>query len=119
MNRKQEIGRYGERIALEFLERHNYRIIATNVKISFKEIDIIASIGKKIIFVEVKTRLGSALGDATEAFTGKKVENMKWVISEYISNNKIDEKYVQIDLIAVDIVEVKNRASIKHYKDIY
>ncbi len=53
----RELGRQGERIALEYLrDRCGYRIIASNFYASHKEIDIIALDGEYIVFIEVKCR---------------------------------------------------------------
>ena len=58
-----ELGRFGEKAAATFLKKKGYRILETNFRAGKNEIDIIASRKKEIVFVEVKTRTLSALGD--------------------------------------------------------
>ena len=58
-----ELGRFGEKAAATFLKKKGYRILETNFRAGKNEIDIIASIKNEIVFVEVKTRTLSLLGD--------------------------------------------------------
>jgi putative endonuclease len=77
MTHNQNIGKFGEMLAKKYLIKHDYQIIAENVKISFQEIDIIAYIKGIYVFVEVKTRTSSILGSADEAVNSKKITNLK------------------------------------------
>ena len=58
-----ELGRFGEKVAVRFLKKKGYKILETNYRAGKNEIDIIVSNRKDIVFVEVKTRTLSALGD--------------------------------------------------------
>lgn len=49
-------GKLGEAVAADYLVTHGYTIVCRNYKCYKDEIDIIASDGKYIVFVEVKTR---------------------------------------------------------------
>ena len=118
MNYKQIVGQFGEAIARNYLIRNGYQIVDSNVKISYKEIDIIASKGDFTVFIEVKTRTSSILGKADEAFSAKKMRYFKTAIANYIFEKNINENYVKIDLISVDIDKYKKTAKIKHFKDI-
>ena len=51
------IGRYGERVAADFLRASRCKILARNFKGPHRgEVDIIARQGKLLLFIEVKTR---------------------------------------------------------------
>jgi len=119
MNYMQKIGGFGEMLAKNYLIKHGYKIIETNVKTSYQEIDIIAKKGKFTIFVEVKTRTSFALGSADTALTVKKIKNYKKVINSYMYDNNFDKRYFRMDLISIDINKKDNKATIKHYKDIF
>ena len=54
-----ELGRWGEDYAADFLAAQGYRIVERNWRFGHHDIDIIASKGNEIVFVEVKTRHGS------------------------------------------------------------
>ncbi len=50
-------GRWGEKLAAQFLKKKRYKIIGQRVRVGKRdEIDIIAEHGGALIFVEVKTR---------------------------------------------------------------
>jgi putative endonuclease len=51
---KQKIGQLGEDIASTYLIRNGYSIIGRNFLKKWGEIDIIAKLGKKLHFIEVK-----------------------------------------------------------------
>jgi putative endonuclease len=46
----------GEGLAREFLKKKGYKIIRQNYKTPIDEIDIIATDGDTLVFIEVKTR---------------------------------------------------------------
>ncbi|HEY4098389.1 MAG TPA: YraN family protein [Baekduia sp.] len=50
---RQHLGRLGERLAAEHLERLGCAIVARNHRTRFGEIDLVACDGRTLIFVEV------------------------------------------------------------------
>lgn len=118
MNYNQTVGQFGETLAKEFLESRGYKIVDLNAKKSYKEIDIIATFGKILVFVEVKTRTSFLFGSAEDAIGYKKIKNLKQGMGIYLRNNKINYEDIRLDFISVDIDRAKKKANIKHYKDI-
>ena len=53
---RQHLGRQGERLASEHLERLGYRIVARRHRTRFGEIDLVAADHATLVFCEVKTR---------------------------------------------------------------
>ena len=60
--RRQALGREGELRAARFLEARGYQIVARNVRADRVEIDLVARHGRRLVFVEVKTRRRDARG---------------------------------------------------------
>lgn len=118
MNHNQQIGQLGERLAEGFLARRGYRILDRNVKTSFKELDLIATMDGVLVFVEVKTRTNFSFGGAEVAMTKKKIINLKQAALLYLNRNKIYYKALRFDFLAVDYNLVTKTANIKHYPDI-
>lgn len=57
---RHRLGRVGEQLAAEHLERRGLAIVARNHRTRWGEIDLIAADGKRIVFCEVKTRRAGA-----------------------------------------------------------
>jgi putative endonuclease len=62
----RQVGDQGERLAERFLRRLGYKILARNYRCRAGEMDLIARDGKTTVFVEVKARSDSGLGDPEE-----------------------------------------------------
>lgn len=69
-------GAWGEYAARAYLEHAGYRTVETNFRTRFGEIDIIASRGEYIVFVEVKTRKNDCITAAREAVTAAKQQRI-------------------------------------------
>jgi putative endonuclease len=52
---RHELGRRGEQLACEHLERLGFRVLERNVRVRAGEIDVIAFDGATLVFAEVKT----------------------------------------------------------------
>ncbi len=71
MANHNDFGKWGEDVAVNYLQENGFEILARNWRHEHKEIDIIAQREGKLYFVEVKTRHGEAW-NAEEAITAKK-----------------------------------------------
>ena len=74
-NANQWLGREGERLARRFLKRSGYRVLYCNFRAPHGgEVDIVCrdKSCNTLVFVEVKTRRGSAFGAPGEAVTRDK-----------------------------------------------
>ena len=69
-------GDMGETRAAKFLREKGYRILQTNYKTKFGEIDIIAQDKNVIVFVEVKERATLAFGRPIEAVNFQKQQTI-------------------------------------------
>lgn len=117
-SKKRRFGNYGEDFACLFLISKNYKIVARNYHKKRGEIDIIASKGRKIHFIEVKTvsreTYKYAKSDINSKFrrsfddyrpednvSKKKMLHMRHAIKIFISENNLFDREIQIDVIAV------------------
>ena len=118
MNYRQKLGRTGEELARQYLAAKGHNILNSNVKISYKEIDIVCIKDGILIFVEVKTRTNTNFGSAEEVFSRAKTKNLKMAISLYLNRFHHNYRDIRLDMISVDINIINKTAKIKHYKDI-
>lgn len=104
-----------ELLAIQYLEKHNYTIKATNFTFShFWEIDIIAQKWDKTIFVEVKYRSNARYGTAEESISPTKLKKLRKTIEYYCLTNRIDFENIAFDVIAITRQTSSHR--LVHYK---
>ncbi len=78
------LGKQGEKLAQEYLKRQGYVIIITNFSNQLGEIDIIATDGDTLCFVEVRTRTSSWHGHPFESVTRTKQCKIIRVAQSYL-----------------------------------
>lgn len=105
----------GEKIAINYLKKHGYKIISTNTRINSYEVDIIANISYIIVFIEVKTRLSKKYESAEYHFSHRKLINLKNVIKKYCFLYNLSEERIKLEFIAINLNTNTNLANIKHF----
>jgi putative endonuclease len=93
-------GRKAERAATVYLEMRGFKIIEQNWRRPRCEIDIIASKGGVIHFVEVKYRFNDDQGGGLDAITASKLKQMQRAAWSWVDETKWHGEYV---LSAVEI----------------
>ena len=113
MDRKT-LGKKGEELAKEYLEKRGFKILETNKHFSrYCEADIIAEEKNTLVFIEVKTRTNNKFGTPFEAITKTKYQHLKIGIFTYLQENPKYKKF-RIDAIAITMEPFK----IEHLKNI-
>jgi len=107
-------GKEGEDIATEFLSKKGYKILERNFNTKQGEIDIIAKEKEEYVFIEVKTRRNKEYGEPIDAIDKNKIKHLKKTISYYLYINKLENKFIRIDVI--EIKYIKNKIYINHIK---
>ncbi|MBE7190312.1 YraN family protein [Jatrophihabitans endophyticus] len=67
MRVKDAVGRFGEQVACDHLERAGLTILERNWRCAAGEIDVVALDGSALVIVEVKTRSSARFGSPMEA----------------------------------------------------
>ncbi|MBQ3111581.1 MAG: YraN family protein [Firmicutes bacterium] len=84
-------GKRGEELAAQALQQAGYEIVARNWRCRYGEVDIIAKLGGKLCFVEVKARRGSAHGAPQEAVNAHKRGQIAKAAACYLAENYASE----------------------------
>lgn len=106
-----EAGLSGEDAACQYLEQKGYQILRRNFRTYVGEIDIIASKGPTLSFIEVKTRSGEQFGKPREAVTLVKQQKIRRSAETYLVMTK---RINNIPDLSFDVIEViRNRGQIK------
>ena len=100
---RKETGALGEKIALNYLKKHGYRIIETNFRCRMGEIDIVTKKNDTLVFVEVRTKRDISFGIPEESVTPLKANHLARTAYHYRqSHNKLPESW-RIDLLAIEL----------------
>ena len=115
----KKLGEVGEMVAEEFLVGRDYILVEKNYKNKHGEIDLILEKdrGKKIVFVEVKTRYESDINSPEDAIDKKKIERIVRNAESYILFNNID-KEILIEAVCIVFDKENKVKDIRHYEDI-
>ncbi len=90
MGRNNLVGAWGEALAARYLQKKHYKVVATNYRCRYGEIDLIVSNKEYLVFVEVKLRKSDAFAAAYEYVDSYKQERLRTTASLYLSQNPTD-----------------------------
>jgi putative endonuclease len=98
-----DLGRLSENFAVGLLKSKGYKIVLRNFHSKFGEIDIIATDGPTLVFVEVKARWSAKFGSPEEAVTPQKLAKIKKTADYYCLLNSIKDVKMRIDVVALEM----------------
>jgi putative endonuclease len=101
MNPKDELGRAGEQVAAEYLERAGLRILDRNWRCADGEIDIVAAERRVLVVCEVKTRSGTVFGTPLEAISRHKRARLRRLAVQWLAAHGVLFDEVRIDVIGL------------------
>ncbi|MFA7301179.1 MAG: YraN family protein [Candidatus Shapirobacteria bacterium] len=108
-------GRYGEKVALEYLLKKGYTLVDQNFSTDLGvkgEIDLIMKDKDRLVFVEVKYKYNDRLGVPEEMIDKRKIAKVKRIADVYIVLKKPQEEQFRIDAVCI----LGNL--LKHYENI-
>ena len=113
-------GAWGEMVAAKYLKKKHYKVIATNYRCKFGEIDIIAANKQFLVFVEVKTRRSDAFAAAAEFVDIYKQNRLRSTAELYLAANptELQPRFDVIEVYAPLGVATK-RSVINHLEDVF
>jgi putative endonuclease len=100
--KRQELGKFGEDLAVAELERRGYAILARRYRTRYGEIDIVARQGDTLVFVEVKAKATPGFGLAAEAMTPVKQRRLTRMAVDYVSRVAWTHGPCRFDVVAID-----------------
>lgn len=116
MAEHNELGKKGEKIAVDYLLEKGFQIIERNYRFQNAEVDIIAKRDDLLIAIEVKTRSSIEFGDPQDFVSPKKIKLLVSAIDHYVIEKNLDVE-VRFDIIA--IVIKNNKENIEHIEDAF
>lgn len=107
-------------MARRHLEARGYRIVASNYRCRWGEIDLVARDGREWVFVEVRTRRSSAYGGPEESLTETKKQHLALAAQEYLqeAGETAADAQWRIDLVAIRLGASRRVLSIRHLTNV-
>ncbi|MGB3607766.1 YraN family protein [Psychroserpens sp.] len=116
MANHNELGKKGELLAVDFLLKEGYSIIALNYLYQKAEVDIIAQKEDILAVVEVKTRTSADFGDPQQFLKPKQMQRIFKAVDFFVNDNEMNVE-VRFDIIA--IVMNKKGTSLEHLENAF
>ena len=85
MGRNNIVGAWGETVAADFLRKKKFKLLATNYRCRYGEIDLIVTNRSYIVFVEVKLRKGAHFAQALEHVDLRKQNKIRTTAELFLS----------------------------------
>jgi len=111
------LGQEGEALAVHVLERRGWRILARNYRAGRREIDVVATRGDVLAFVEVKTRSGPGFGRPEAAVTLLKRREIEAVALDFLTRHVRRDLQVRFDVVAVTLDPAGRSRTVEHIED--
>lgn len=117
---KQKVGSNGENAAVDFLKEKGYDLVERNYRRSLGEIDIVCSLGKIIVFCEVKTRKSykDLYFRPENNVDARKMQKLRKICEMYLLEKRYPsyQKW-RIDVVSVSIDYFTQAVTIDHIED--
>lgn len=97
-----DLGRWGEDVAADYLQKKGYTILERDWRSGHRDIDVVAlsEDGTVLVFVEVKTRRNQLFTDALDAVDYHKVRSLQQAANHYVKFHRVDLD-IRFDIITV------------------
>ncbi|HXV27529.1 MAG TPA: YraN family protein [bacterium] len=97
------LGQRGEMIGWSYLLKKGYRILEKNYRCPLGEIDVIAMKGRRVVFIEIKTRSHARFGRPEEAVHAAKQKKLIQLALWYMKQKKMEETPCAFDVLAITL----------------
>ncbi|WAC00821.1 YraN family protein [Lacinutrix neustonica] len=116
MAQHNALGKKGEQLAVDFLIKNGYDIVARNYRFDKAEVDIIAKLEETLAIIEVKTRSTIDFGNPQDFVKPKQIQRLVKAVDAYVNLNGL-EVDVRFDIIA--IVKEGKTFTIEHLENAF
>lgn len=112
-------GQWAESAAVAYLTKEGYEIVARNWRCRFGEIDIIASYKNTIVFVEVRSRMGTRFGSIRESVDAKKQRKVRSIASLYLHGIGHPDRPVRCDVVLIQWITPPDQYELTHMQGVF
>jgi putative endonuclease len=96
------LGTEAEKRVRRYYLLRGYRVLAANVHAGGNELDVVVRRGRRLVFVEVKSRSGERFGDPLEAVGPEKARRLRRAAEGFLARNpELLELEIRFEVAAV------------------
>jgi len=123
MARHNVIGKIGEDLARDYLKKQGYKILEQNYSTKYAEIDLVVEkpmglfAGKKLVFVEVRTKVGDQWGSPEDTLNKAKLRKVLQNAKAYSAFAKWPGP-ARIDAVCIVLKPDYTVSRLTHHKNI-
>jgi putative endonuclease len=116
---KAGLGQRGEILTAQALERHGFALIERNWRCPYGEVDLVASRGEDLYFIEVRTRRTLGLPTPEHSLTPRKLARMETVARSFLgSHSTATTETWHLSFVAVAMDHTGRLHRITFYSDL-
>jgi len=115
---EKTLGQRGEETAARYLRRRGYRILARGQSWKGGELDIVALLGKTIVFVEVRTRQSDVPMRPEESVDLNKQRRLTRMAVGYLKRHRLFDYPARFDVVAI-VWPQGGRPEIRHIENAF
>jgi putative endonuclease len=115
---KDALGRRGEDLAVEYLQRRGFVVLSRNWRCRDGELDVVAVDQKRLVVCEIKTRSGTAFGEPAEAVTRNKAARIRRVTQAWLTEHQVRWCEIRFDVVAV-LAPPGGPVTMQHYESAF
>jgi putative endonuclease len=114
---RMAVGRYGEDVAVRYLQDAGYEVLERNWRCDLGELDIVARERDAIVVCEVKTRRSATYGPPQEAVTRVKLARLRRLAVRWLLERDVHPRDLRVDVLAVTCAR-SGRAVVEHLRGV-
>lgn len=114
----REFGQDSESVAERHLRRRGYRIVGRNIHWPEGELDLVATLGSTLVFVEVKARRSMVMGGAAFAVSADKRRRLIRLGAKYLAQHQLKDQACRFDVILIQ-QHVQGRTVVEHVENAF
>lgn len=120
MGRNNIVGSWGESVAAQHLRKKRYKLVATNYRCRYGEIDLIVCDRRYLVFVEVKLRKSAKFANAREFVDLHKQDRLRTTAEMYLSQfpTHLQPRFDVVEIYAPEGTETL-KPLINHLEDAF
>jgi len=105
MDKRKAVGKRGEDVACQYLLTKGYKLLEKNYTCPLGEIDIVAQVGKTIVFVEVRSISTLRFGPASLSVDRRKQKKLSQLSLYYLQKKGLLNENARFDVVSVNFSE--------------